>query len=305
MEKQLSFSAIIGGTMTYLMGIDLGTSSVKCLITDEKGTQITSHSINYDVLVPQAGYAQQDPQMWWESAVLCISAALKKCGISTREIKAIGLSGQMHGTVLMGKNKEVLYPAILHCDGRSQSEIEEISHLFNENQFSKINYNPLFTGSQIASLLWVKRHQPKIYENICYVILPKDYIRFCLTGELGTDITDASGTLLFDMKQCSWSKSILEKLEVSPDKLTKIHRSDEIAGLITDEASKLTGLQKGTPVVFGAGDQSAQALGNGVIKPGIATSNIGTAGQIFVPTLSPIYNPKLNTNTFCHIPQNT
>lgn len=287
--------------MNCLMGIDLGTSSVKCLLVTEQGDKVSSYSVDYDISVPHSGYAEQSPRMWWDSTVQCIAAVLKKSGVHSNEILGIGLSGQMHGTVLLDRQNRVLYPAILHCDGRSKPELDELFQSFAPDYFAKINFNPLFSGSQPASLLWMKRHCPEIYPQIARVLLPKDYIRFCLTGEIGTELTDASGSLFLDLRERRWSRGIIEQFGLSEEQFPPIHNSEEIAGYIMEEAAVQTGLNKGTPVVFGAGDQSAQALGNGVIHPGTATSNIGTAGQIFTPTATPIYNPKLSTNSFCHL----
>ena len=291
--------------MAYLLGIDLGTSSVKCLLTDEKGYKISSKSIEYNVLVVQVGYAEQDPAMWWKSTVQCIAMLLKECQIASDEIISIGLTGQMHGTVLLEKNNNVLMNAIIHCDGRSQSEIEDIYKRLGKELFSINSYNPLFTGSQMASLMWIKHSHPELFDRIHKIILPKDYIRFMLTGEVGTEITDASGTLFYDIKKKCWSEFLLGALELEECKFASVHETYEIAGYISRSAAALTGLKEGTPVVFGAGDQPAQALGNGAIKPGIATSNIGTAGQIFTSTVTPVFNPQMNTNTFCHAPMNT
>ena len=285
--------------MPYFAGIDLGTSSVKCFIADQTGQKISAHHVDYDVAVPQQGYAEQDPLTWWSATRSAISGALKKGNLSGEKIKAVGLSGQMHGTVLLGRKGNVLRPAILHCDGRAQVEVGQLSEWLGDSLFQSL-YNPLFSGSQPPSVFWVKKHEPQLFEKITCILLPKDYIRYCLTGEIGTEITDASASLFYDIRHGEWSRQLLQLLGLSQHQFPQVSLPYDQAGVISQTAAAQTGLAAGTPVVFGAGDQAAQLLGNGVLNPGTATSNIGTSGQICTPSFGPVWNPKGNTNTFAH-----
>jgi len=291
--------------MIYYLGIDLGTSSVKCLLTDGQGYKICETSVVYDVLTPSQGYAEQSPDMWWDSTVVCISSVIKKSGISPENIKAIGFSGQMHGAVVLDKDNKPVCNAILHCDARSADEIKEAYSLIDKDTLSHIVYNPLFSGFQPVSLLWLRNNRPGDYERIRKVVLPKDYIRFRMTGELGTEVTDASSTVLLDINNGEWSDMIISALGFDRSWFLPVSRPYEIAGTVNSEAAGLTGLKKGTPVVYGVSDQPAQALGNGVVSTGAATSTIGTGGQIFSVAAKPVFNPDLNTHCFLHAPKDT
>ncbi len=246
--------------MPYFAGIDLGTSSVKCLIADEKGKKVSFHQEGYDISVPQQGYAEQDPNIWWQATVSAISGALKKGELTGEMIKAVGFSGQMHGTVLLGEDGGVLRPAILHCDGRSETEIAQIYSALGKDKLFHNQYNPLFSGSQPSSVLWVKKQEPHLFEKIANILLPKDYIRYRLTGEIGTEITDASASLFYDIRHQEWSQPLLRLIGLSESQFSKISQPIELAGSISHTAAVQTGLLAGTPVVYGAGDQAAQLL---------------------------------------------
>ena len=279
--------------MKYFAGIDLGTSSVKTVISDSYGNIISSSSVNYDIVIPFQGFAEQSPELWWESAISTFNNSLNKCNLNTSDIKAIGLSGQMHGLVYLDKSLNLLGNAILHCDSRSLREIEDIKDIIGRENLSDTFFNPVFSGSQLASLLWLKHNTPEIYSKIAYIMSPKDFIRFRLTGKLGSEYTDASATLLFDIENRCWSKKIISAFELNPDMLLPVKDSYEIAGEYM-----------GIPVVYGAADQPAQAIGNGVVQAGQIISTIGTSGQIFTCTETPYQNTNLNTHIFCHAPQN-
>lgn len=291
--------------MCCLLGIDLGTSSVKCLLVGVGGEKLCATSVPYDVIVRGDGSAEQEPQMWWDSTVTCIAALLKKSGIAPEQIAAIGFSGQMHGTVALDQNKQPIHNAILHCDARSEKELTEIYERISVRRVGELVMNATYTGMPPASLLWLRKHCPEQYERIRYVVLPKDYLRYRLTGELGTEITDAASTTLMDIRKGEWSTELMEALGLDRRWFLPIARPYELAGTVSHEAAEQTGLRAGTRVVYGAGDQPAQALGNGLIRAGVATCNIGTSGQICTPTAQPVFNPALNTNTFTHAPDDT
>jgi len=287
------------------MGIDLGTSSLKTLIMDEQGNVKSLYSQEYPIEIPLEGSAEQNPDLWWEAAVNTIRRSLNTHGIKPNDVKCIGLSGQMHGMVILDKDNNVIRPAVIHCDQRSELQVERIYETAGRDEVSKITLNPVFPGFQIASLLWVKENEPDNYKRICKVILPKDFIRFKLTGKIATDSTDASATLAFDVSKRCWSESLISKLGLDNNIFPECMEPYDIAGYITSEAALQTGLKKDTPVVCGTSDQPAQALGNGIIRPGFLTSTIGTSGQIFTPVEMPLYNSALNTHTFCNVKPDT
>lgn len=282
------------------MGIDLGTSSVKTIIIDTDGNIKAVAQKEYGINIPREGYAEQQPEVWWESTVNTIRNALTSSGIEKSQLKGIGLSGQMHGMVLIDKNLDVIRPAIIWCDQRSKSEVLEIYEKIGKEELGRLTLNPVAAGFQVSSLLWVKKNEPENYKRTHKVLLPKDYIRLRLTGEIGTDITDASSTLAFNTSARKWSKKIIEALGLDLDKYPFCKNPFDIAGIVTREVSGETGLAPGIPVAFGGGDQPMQAVGNGIVSPGIVSSTIGTGGQIFTPIDKPLYDKELRTHTFCN-----
>lgn len=287
--------------MSYLLGIDLGTSSIKTLIADTDGNILSTAFESYPIITPQKDYAEQNPEIWWKATKNAINNVILKSGIKHSEIKSIGFSGQMHGTVLLDKKFNIIRPAIIWCDQRSKKQIKEIYNLCDEALFKKITLNPLDTGFQITSLLWIKENEKENYKKIYKVILPKDYIRFKLTGEIFTDYTDASSTLLFETAARSWSSQIISILDFDLSFFPECKESFNIAGYLTNGAELETGLLKRMPVVAGCADQTAQMLGNGVIEAGNVLIIIGTGGQVLTPTLKPLYDTDYRTNTFCNI----
>ncbi|MBD1379386.1 xylulokinase [Metabacillus arenae] len=291
--------------MQYLIGIDLGTSSIKAILMDVEGDVIAQAQESYLIQVPTIGYAEQSPNVWWNAAVNVLRTLLEEENVDPSLIGGIGLSGQMHGLVMVDYKGEVIRPAIIWSDQRSKSQIEKINQLiYEENAIDKM-LNSVSTGFAISSLLWIKENEPESYEKTNKILLPKDYIRYRLTGELATEATDASSTLAFDVAERKWATFLIKKLGIKEELFPPCYEPCEIAGEITTCAAKETGLKKGTPVVFGGGDQFMQAVGNGIIFPGIVSSNIGTGGQIAVMVDKPAYDSQLRTNTFCHIKPNT
>lgn len=285
----------------YLIGIDIGTSSTKSCLFDEKGTLVASGSIPhlFDVLHP--GYAEQDPEVWWNAVCQSVRAALKSADINKEEIAAIGLSGQMHGLVPLNKQGEVIRKAILHCDVRAGKEAEEINHLCPQ-KYESITYNPTFPGFQAVSLYWMKKHEPDLFQQIDVALCPKDYIRYRMTGMIGTEHTDASGTLLYDAIKQDWSPELFRILGISSDIVPHgIHSSYEIAGTLCSEAADEMGLDSKTLVVYGGADQAMQSTGNGIYRTGTMMATIGTSGQVFYLTDRPVFNKELNSHTFRHV----
>lgn len=284
----------------YFLGIDIGTSSVKAVVVDEEGTVVASAQRQYDILKPQLKYAEQDVEALWESTKLAIKEALaQKDGIAER-IRAIGLSGQMHGLVLLDQRLKPVRNAIIWADQRSKKEIQQIYKIIPQEEYAKFTLNALSTGFLISSLMWVKQHETENFKRTFKVVLPKDYIRYRLCGEIGTDKSDASGTVIFDVAQRDWAWELIDKLGLAHNMFPVSRESYEVAGAVTSECERELGLKKGTPVVFGGGDTIMQLVGNGIIGPGILSSNIGTASQVSCALDQPLYDDKYRTNTFCH-----
>ncbi|WP_102345865.1 xylulokinase [Bacillus sp. Marseille-P3661] len=291
--------------MAYLMSLDIGTSSLKTMIIDEEGLVKSICAEEYTIEIPHEGFAEQNPEVWWSAAITTIRKSLNITNITPSEIKCIGISGQMHGMVLVDKKQNVIRDAIIHSDQRSRLQVERINNLIGKEEIGSKTLNSVFPGFQLASLLWVKENEPENYNRTFKVILPKDYIRMKLTGNTASDYTDASSTLAFNPIDRKWEEDIITRLNIDIEMYPSLGESYEIAGYVTKSVSDETGLKRGTPVVYGASDQPMQALGNGVIKPGTGTSTIGTGGQIYTPVDKPILNRLLNTHTFCNITPDT
>lgn len=282
------------------MGIDIGTSSTKVIIIDEHGEIVAEASSKYPILTPDSGWAEQDTESWWSAVKEVVRKTLLASEINPKEISAIGLSGQMHGTVLLNKELNPLRPAIIWADKRSQSQCAEIYERVGKEKVLEIACNPVMPGFMAPSLLWVKQNEPSIFRRVHVVLLPKDYVRLRLTGLLATDVSDASATLLFDIKKREWSDEIISNLGFQTEFFPEIYESTDVTGEICKEAYEETSLPKGTTVVAGGGDSPIGAVGCGVVKPGIISSNIGSAGQVFSALDEMKVDPKFRIHTFCH-----
>ena len=286
--------------MKYLLGIDVGTSGTKAIIIDETGKILNTAYQEYKIDIPAPGLAEQNPLIWWNTTKNTIKQLLSDSKIDKNKIAGIGLSGQMHSTVFLDKNIDIIRPAIIWADQRSKPEAEYINRTFGKQKLAETVGNRAATGFMASTVLWIKKHEKDTYKQIYKVILPKDYIRLKLTGKINTDVTDASSTLLFDIKKRKWCKKLITELKIKEDCLPLICESAEIAGEITKAASRETGLPAGIPVIAGGGDQPVSAVGNGIIYPDDVLITIGTGGQVFTPLDKPIVDPQLRTHTFCH-----
>ncbi|MDP4180674.1 MAG: xylulokinase [Bacillota bacterium] len=291
--------------MSFLLGIDIGTSGTKTVLFDEYGNTIASSVAEYPLYQPYIGWAEQDPEDWWMATCSTIKQVLSKSGIDAAEIKGIGLSGQMHGAVLLDKEYKVLRKSIIWCDQRSFDECRQITSLVGSGKLIEITANPALTGFTASKILWVRNNEPDIYEKVNKILLPKDYIRYKLTGEFATEVSDASGMQLMDIPGRKWSDTVLEKLQIDKSMLGKLYESQEVSGKVNKKASELTGLKEGTLVVGGAGDQAAGAIGNGIVKPGVVSSTIGTSGVVFAFSENVSIDPLGRVHTFCHAAPNT
>lgn len=285
--------------MKYLLGIDLGTSGVKTVLFNEIGEKISSSTIEYPLIQPKNGWAEQNPEIWWNSTVTTIKNVLKSSEIDAFDIKGLGISGQMHGLVMVDVDGGVIRNAILWCDGRTSLECEEITKLVGKERLIEITANPALTGFTAGKILWVRKNEPENFAKCHKILLPKDYIRYKLTGFFAQDVTDASGTNLFDIKNRCWSEEILEKLNIPKELLPKTYESVEFAGNISENSSELTGLSTKTMVCFGAGDNQSAGIGTGVISKGKAFTTIGTSGVIFAHFDEVVIDKKGRVHTFC------
>ena len=283
------------------LGIDLGTTGLKAVLTDVGGKIIDIGYRQYPLDVPQRGFAEQSPEAWYEALCLAVKDVLGKTGIDPKTIGCIGFSGQMHGLVTLDREDKILYPAIIHCDGRAFREKSEINALVTTEQFGEWTQNRPNSGFQVLSLMWLRNNRPDVYEKIACVLLPKDYLRFRLTGEKASEVTDACSTLMFDGRRHCWSEGVLKAAQIDSAILPEAgHYPFEIAGSITKKAAEETGLAEGTPVSYGGGDTPMTAIGNAILSPGEASVSVGTSGQLFVAIDRPKYDPQLRTHTFCH-----
>lgn len=286
--------------MSYLVGIDIGTSGTKTVLFDEKGNTISSTVEEYPLYQPKIGWAEQEPEDWWNAVCVTLREVINKSGVPAEEIKGVGLSGQMHGAVLLDKDNRVLRRSIIWCDQRSAYECEQITSLIGKARLVEITANPALTGFTASKIMWVKNNEPQIFEKVKKILLPKDYIRFKLTGEYATEVSDASGMQLMNIQKREWSNEVLDKLGIERNMLGKLYESQEVSGEISREAAKMTGLKEGTPVVGGAGDQAAGAVGNGIVKKGVISSTIGTSGVVFAFSENVNIDKEGRVHTFCH-----
>ena len=285
--------------MQYLIGIDIGTSGTKTVLFTQQGKPVTSHSAEYPLYQPQNGYAEQEPLDWWNAVVETLKAVMAKSGVKKQNIAGIGLSGQMHGLVMLDAKGDVLRRSIIWCDQRTSAECSEITRKVGRERLVEITANPALTGFTASKILWVRNHEPEIYERCRHILLPKDYIRYRLTGEFATEVSDASGMQLLDVPARQWSGEVLSKLEVDPALLGQVYESPEITGAVTANAAELTGLAEGTPVVGGAGDNAAAAVGTGVVRDGRAFTTIGSSGVVYAHTSAISIDKPGRVHTFC------
>jgi xylulokinase len=285
----------------YWLGIDIGTGGSRALLVDAAGKEVASVTVAHrDMRMEQPLWAEQDPADWAQASFAAIRSVLDKASVTGTEVRGVGLSGQMHGLVMLDRDAAVIRPSLIWCDQRSQPQVDFIhARLGRENVLQWIA-NPVLTGFTLPKLLWVRNHEPANFERVRKVLLPKDYVRLCLTGEFATDVADASGTAMFDVVRRKWSFKMMDGLGLDRELLPRCYESSEIAGAISRRAAELTGLAEGTPVVAGAGDQAASAVGNGIVETGIVSCTLGTSGVVFAHMDEVAYDPQGRVHTFCH-----
>ena len=285
--------------MRYVIGIDIGTSGTKTVLFDEVGKVVASATVEYPMYQPQNGYAEQEPVDWYNAAVSTIKTVIGKSGVKNTDIVGIGLSGQMHGLVMLDENGEVIRRSIIWCDQRTAKEVDEMNEKLGREKLIEITANPALTGWTAAKILWVRNNEPENYAKCRHILLPKDYIRYKLTGEFATEVSDASGMQLLDVPNRCWSKEVCDALGIDMSLLAKVYESCEVTGKVTKSAAELTGLAEGTVVVGGAGDNAAAAVGTGVVADGKAFTTIGTSGVVFAHTSKVSIDPKGRVHTCC------
>jgi xylulokinase len=284
-----------------LLGIDIGTSGTKTLACDDDGTVLATATAEHPIHSPKPGWSEQNPIDWWHACSIATRAVLKKAGLSAGDVRAVGLSGQMHGSVFLGDTEHPLRPALLWNDQRTGPQCQEITDKAGGRaKLIELVANPALTGFTAPKILWVRQHEPKLFAKVRHVLLPKDYIRYRMTGDYATEVSDASGMLLLDVRRRTWSEKLLKLLDLDLDLLGKLYESHEVTGTLTRDAARHLGLKEGTLVVGGAGDQAAGAVGNGIVSAGVVSATLGTSGVVFAHAEEPTLDPRGRVHTMCH-----
>jgi len=283
------------------LGIDIGTGGTRALLIDERGGVRAGYTAPHeDMRMERPLWAEQRPENWWDAAVTAIRGVLAESGVAGSAVRGIGLSGQMHGLVILDSAHRVIRPSLIWCDQRSQAQVDFVNAKLGRDKVLKYIANPVLTGFTLPKLLWVRDHEPANFERVRKMLLPKDYVRFRLTGEFASEVSDASGTAVFDVVQRRWSYEMMDGLGLDRAILPECYESSEVSGKISAEAAELTGLRAGTPVVGGGGDQAASAVGNGIVEEGIVSCTLGTSGVVFAHMEKVAYDPAGRVHTFCH-----
>jgi len=287
--------------MAILLGIDLGTSGVKTILLDAESKQLlASCLVEYPLLTPRPGWTEQEPEAWWEATVQSVRGALAKSGVDSARVVGIGLSGQMHGSVFLDAGGHVIRPALLWNDQRTGEQCAWITRAAGQKLIHEEICNPILTGFQAPKIIWLRDEEPANFDRVRHVLLPKDYLRYKLTGEFATEVSDAAGTALLNVPARDWSTKVLDKIGLPASWFPQVYESPVPSGSVSAAVAELTGLKEGTPVVGGAGDCAAGAVGTGIVRPGLLWASTGTSGVIFASADEPTTDPSLRTHTFCH-----
>lgn len=287
--------------MSSVLGIDVGTGGSRAVLVAEDGSVVASATCEHIPFASlQTAWAEQDPSDWWRASQEAVREVLKSSGVDPTKITGVGLTGQMHGAVLLDEHGEVLRPSIIWCDQRTDEQCQWITEKVGADRLLKLTCNPALTNFTLTKLLWVRQYEPEIWKKVRHVLLPKDYVRFRLSGEYAIDVADASGTLMLDVTNRRWSDELLGLVDVDRALLPAVFESPEVCARVSQEASSVTGIPAGTPIVAGAGDQAAGAIGMGITRPGAVSVTIGTSGVVFAATERPSLDPGGRLHTFCH-----
>jgi xylulokinase len=284
-----------------VLGVDVGTGGTRAVVVGESGRILSSATEEHEPFAsPQIGWAEQNPEDWWRACGIAVRKALAIAALAGDQIGCVGFSGQMHGAVMLDATDEVVRPALIWCDVRTEKQCQELSEKVGAEALIRLTCNPALPNFTLTKFLWVRENEPENWKRVRSVMLPKDYVRFRLTGERATDMADASGTLLLDVAHRRWSHEVLQAAGMDESLLPRLFESSEICGKVSPSGAAATGLQPGTPVVAGAGDQAAGAVGMGIVAPGAVSATIGTSGVVFAATDRPALDPKGRLHTFCH-----
>jgi xylulokinase len=285
----------------YTLGIDVGTGGTRAIIVDRDGMVAGSAVGEHKPFAsPQTGWAEQDPNDWFRAATRAIREAISHAHIRAEEVVCVGLAGQMHGAVLLDGSGEVLRPALIWCDQRTQPQCDWLNARLGDDRIIELTCNPALTNFTLTKLLWVRDNEPEIWRRFRHLLLPKDYVRFRLTQERAIDVSDASGTLMLDVARRTWSHEIMSAAEIDMSCLPRLYESPEVCARISEQGAAHAGLGVGTPVVAGAGDQASGAVGMGIVRAGTVSATIGTSGVVFAATDNPAMDPGGRIHTFCH-----
>lgn len=285
----------------YFLGIDVGTGGTRALILGERGRVVASATEDHEAFAsPQLGWAEQRPEDWWRACGIAVRKALAAANLRSEEVACVGFSGQMHGAVMLDASDNVVRPALIWCDVRTAPQCHALTDKIGRERLIRLTCNPALPNFTVTKFLWVREHELANWNRVRSVMLPKDYVRFRLTGEKATDVADASGTLLVDVARRRWSNEVLQAAEIDERLLPSLHESPDACARVTAAGAEATGLAVGTPVVAGAGDQAAGAVGMGIVTPGAVSATIGTSGVVFAATDRPALDPRGRLHTFCH-----
>jgi xylulokinase len=286
--------------MKYFIGIDSSTTATKALLMDENGNVLSVASSEYSFETPHPLWTEQDPDLWWTAAVMSIRKVMNESGAAREDIAAVGLTGQMHGLVLLDKEGKVLRPSILWNDQRTGAQCDQIRERIGFEKLVQLTGNDALTGFTAPKILWVQQEEPEVYSRVAHVLLPKDYVRYRLTGSYAIDKAGGAGTILFDIRKRDWSAELLQALEINPDWMPETYEGTAVTGRISASAAEASGLMEGTPVVGGGGDQAAAAVGTGAVREGIVSLSLGTSGVVFAATDTAAIEPEGRLHSFCH-----
>jgi xylulokinase len=284
----------------HLLGVDIGTSGLKCVLIDEVGQLRASAFREYTPDLPQPGWAEQDPNVWLHAAISAVREVIQISGVDRHSIAGLSFSGQMHSTVFLDRDRQVICPAILWLDTRSTPQVAALNHSIGRSQLASWIGNPVMPGFMLSSLLLTKEEEPEAWKRLAHVLLAKDYVRLRLTGEIAADFSDASSTAMLDVQQRTWCGDLLRAMGISLDLLPPLRSSSDVVGRLLPDMAEAMNLPADLSVICGAGDQEAQAIGNGIIRSGLLSSTIGTGGQLFTPIDRYRSDLQLRIHTFCH-----
>jgi len=285
----------------YVLGIDIGTGGTRAVIMDDRGSIVASATAEHEPFAsPKIGWAEQQPEDWWRAARLAVRQAIAQGKLQKEQIACVGFSGQMHGAVMLDSFDQVVRPALIWCDVRTGKQCQELSQQIGFERLIQLTCNPPLANFTLTKFLWTRENEPENWSRVRSVMLPKDYVRFRLTGERAIDVADASGTLMLDVVRRQWSAEVLHAVGIDRAILPDLYESPEICGKVSAKGAEETGLAAGTPVVAGAGDQAAGAVGMGIVAPGVVSATIGTSGVVFAATDRPALDPAGRLHTFCH-----